>query len=139
MVAGLEVDVAEEWIFNTLSGDATLKGLVGDRIFNTEAPQTAAFPFVIYQNMSAMDYAAVGAVRIWTNQVFMVKVVGDTVDYSTLKTIVARIDALLHRSSGSTADGTVWAVVREQILNQAENVNGHQYRHRGGLFRVMAT
>lgn len=138
MAAGTEVDAAEQFIFNALSGDATLTAMIGG-VFNTEAPQSVAFPFVIYQNMSAVDYAAVGANRIWTNQVFMVKVVGDTADYSTLSPAVARIDVLLHRGSGTALAGIVWAAVREQVIRQPESVSGKPYRHSGALYRLYAS
>jgi hypothetical protein len=139
MTAGLEVDVAEEFIFDTLTGDATLMGLVNAVVNSRTVPQTVPFPFVQFFNSSAIDYAAVGAARIWTDQVYTVKVVGHTALFSDLKAAAARIDTLLHRGSGPTADGTVWSCVREQIIRQEDDVSGDPYRHSGGLYRIQAS
>lgn len=140
MSAGLEADAAEEWLFNTLNGDATLTGLLAGGVKpGGSAPQGTPYPFATFQHQAGNDYAAVGAFRIWTNLVYLVKVVGRSADYQTLRTAVARIDALLHRASGTGADGTVWACVREQTIRMPEIVAGDQYRHDGALYRLYAS
>lgn len=125
---------------NTLSGDATLLALLAGGVKpGGSAPQGTPYPFLTYQMMSGIDYAAVGAYRIWTNLIYLVKVVGRSADYQTLRTAVARVDALLHRGSGTAADGTIWACVREQTIRMPEIVSGDQYRHDGALYRLYAT
>lgn len=139
MTAGLEAPAAEEWLYATLHGDATLMALVHGVWPGGEAPQGTAYPFVTFQQMAANDYAAVGAFRIWTNMLYLVKVVGETPDFASLNTAVARIDTLLHRGSGTAADGTVWSCVREQVIRLPETVQGKQYRTAGALYRLYAT
>lgn len=138
MTAGLETAAADEFLYNALSGDATLMAMVHG-VINSESAAPVAYPFVVFQFMSAVDYAAVGAARIWANMVYLVKVVGETADYATLSAAVARTDALLHRASGTVADGTVWSVTREQGFRMPENVSGKQFRHQGALYRVYAS
>jgi hypothetical protein len=70
--------------------------------------------------------------------IYMVKVIGETADYGDLKAAVSRVDQLLHRSSGSAADGSVWVCVREQAIQMPDSVENRQYRHSGGLFRILA-
>lgn len=139
MAQGLEVDAAEEWLSATLSGDATLSALLPGGVWNTEASQGTAYPFVLFQFMSGLPYAAVGAFRIWESLIYMVKVIGETADYQTLKTPLARIDVLLHRGSGTAADGTIWACVKEQSIRLPEAVQGKHYRSSGALYRLYAT
>lgn len=140
MSAGLEPDVAEEFIYGLLNGDATLTGLLAGGIKpGGSAPQGTPYPFVTYQMMSSIDLMVVDAIRIWTNLVYLVKVVGESADYQTLRAVVARIDALLHRASGTATDGTIWACVREQSIRMPEVVSGKQFRHDGGLYRLYAT
>lgn len=134
---GAETAAADDFLYTTLHGDATLMGLVTD-VVNTEPAGVLAYPFVIFQFMSGIDYAAVGAFRIWTNMVYLVKVVGDTPVYADLTAAVARIDTLLHRASGAVTDGTVWSCVREQAFRMPETVAGRQFRHDGGLYRITA-
>lgn len=128
-------------MFNTLSGDAQLRGgatpLV-QGIHNTMAPENSLYPLVLFQFMSGIDYAAVGAYRIWTNLIYMVKVIGQTADFGDLQAAVARIDVLLHRGNGAAADGNVWACVREQTIRLPDEVANKQFRHSGGLYRLYA-
>lgn len=139
MTAGLEFAAAEEYLYGTLHGDGTLMALIHDVWPGGSAPQGTLYPFVTFQFMSGMDYAAVGAYRIWTNMLWLVKAVGETANFADLSAIVARIDALLHRTSGTPADGTVWSCTREQTINLPEVVSGKQYRHSGALWRLYAT
>lgn len=139
MTAGLESVAAEEWLESTLAGDATLTGLVEGGVWNTQAAQGTAYPLIVFQQMAGYDYAAVGANRIWTNLVYMVKVINETADFSTLSAAVARIDALLHRSSGIATDGTIWSCVREQTIRLPDAIAGRQYRQAGGLYRIYAS
>lgn len=139
MSAGLEVEAAEEWLYDTLHGDATLMAEVVDVYGGGAGPEGTAYPFATFQMMSGIDLMVVGAFRVWTELVYQVKIVGETADFQDLKTAVARIDALLHRASGSSADGTLWACVREQTIRMPEVVEGKQYRHSGALYRLYAT
>lgn len=139
MTAGLEVDTAEEFIYGALRGDATLLGLVTD-IYNGQAPQGAAYPFAIFQALSGTDLMVVDSIRVWTGLQFMVKIIGKTSDYGDLKSAGARVDAVLHHAGGTVADGTVWSCVREQTIRMMEAGPGsEQYRHVGGIFRILAS
>lgn len=139
MTAGLEPAAVEEWLAGVLNGDAALLALVPSGAFNTQPPEDQPYPFILYQFMSGLDYAAVGAERIWTNMLFLVKVIGETASYSALNQAVARIDALLHRASGSATDGTVWSCTREQAIRLPDDVANRQYRQAGGLYRIYAS
>lgn len=140
MAAGLEVAAADEWLDSVLNGDATLSTLLsGNGFWNTQPEQQTPFPHGVFQMMSANDYAAVGAYRIWANLTYLVKVIGRTGNYDALNAAVARVDALLHRASGTAADGTVWSCVREQVIRMPEDVSGDQFRHSGAMYRLYAT
>jgi hypothetical protein len=41
-------------IFGILSGNSAVTGVVGTRIFPSQAPQTTAFPFVVFETISTM-------------------------------------------------------------------------------------
>jgi hypothetical protein len=139
MSAGMEAEAAEEFLYSRLANDVTLSGLVNG-VFVNIAPQPTIYPLVIIQEMSGIDYAAVGAYRVWTNFVYLVKVIGQTASNGDLKAAVARIDALLHRASGAAGDGTIWACVREQVIRMPEYApGGQQYRHSGAMYRVYAS
>lgn len=139
MTAGLEASAAEEFLMTTLSGDATLVALLDGGIWNTEAAQDRPdpkYPLLLFQFMSGLDFAAVGAVRIWTNMIYLVKVIADGADFGAMNAAVARIDQLLHLASGTTADGTVWSCTREQIVRLPDQVAGSQFRQAGAMYRL---
>lgn len=142
MTAGLEASTAEDFLYSTLSGDATLMALLSGGIWNTEAKQNRPdpkYPLLLFQYMSGLDYAAVGAYRIWTNMIYMVKVVSDGADFGAMNAAVARIDQLLHRASGAAADGTVWSCTREQVIRLPDGVAGSSFRQSGALWRIYAS
>jgi hypothetical protein len=141
MTAGLELLAAREWLYAKLAGDATLTGIVGARIYAEQAPENATFPLLMVVEQSpGNDLRVVGTGRIWSDPLFQVKAVDQTASYAgNLATLAARIDAVLHGSSGSATNGKVWACARERPFSMAETgPGGEQYRHLGGLYRVMA-
>lgn len=135
----IELPRIEQWLYATLSADAELVALVGSRIHAYEAPQGTAMPFVIYSYQGGHDVRGVGPGRIMVSALYQVKVVGQGTSVVGLAPIADRLDALLQAASGTVTDGAVWACVREQPLAYPETDNGVQYRHLGGLYRVMAT
>lgn len=139
MAQGQEIAAARQFLYGALHGDATLMALIHDVWPGGSAPEGTAFPFVTFQFMSGIPYAAVGAYRIWLNMIWLVKAVGETADTSTLDGIFARIDALLQRGSGTPAAGTVWSCVQETAFELPEVVSGKQYRSLGGTYRLYAT
>lgn len=139
MTAGLETQAAEEFIYSTLSGDATLMAQLPGGVWNVQANERAPYPLVVFQFMSGIDAAAVGALRIWTSMIYLVKAIAEADNFAALNSAVARIDALLHRTSGTAADGTVWTCTREQAIRLPDSVAGRQYRQAGGLFRINAS
>jgi hypothetical protein len=110
-----EPAVAEEWLSATLNGDPTLTALVPGAAWNTQADEGTSYPL------------------------YMVKVIGETAAFLDVDVAAARIDALLHRASGTVADGTIVSCVREQTFRLSESIaGGLQYRQAGGLYRINA-
>jgi len=127
---------SETWLYERLSGDAALADLVGDRIFDGVGRPDAVYPFVVFQFQGGHDVAGVSAQRLMGQEVYLVKAVGRAASYADLKPVAKRIDELLHRQRGVTADGTVWACVREQPFKNVYVENRIQYRQLGGLYRL---
>lgn len=133
---------ASSFIYSTLAGDATLNGLVGTKIYEAIAPPDAALPYVIFAEYSTREVLGMGANRLWADDMWIVRGVARQESYVTnpLKGIADRINALLHKSSGTDSYGTVWACVREERVRYPEiDEAGQQVRHLGGIYRIMAT
>lgn len=133
------VNAADSWLAGVLSGDVTLAGLVGARVYGHLAPQGAIFPLVLFAMQSGIDVQTLGPNRIMSNLVYVVRGVAEGGSFGTpLSAIAERIDAVLQAKSGTTAAGAVYACVREQPYTLIETGNGRQYRHLGGVYRLYA-
>lgn len=133
----METTRVEAWLDGLLKGDSTLNTAVGGRIYGYLAPQDAAVPYVIYSYQRGHDVFGVGTARIMAHTAYQVKVVGQTKSFVALETIANRLDIVLQGASGSVVDGEILACVREQPISYVETDSGVQYRHLGGLYRII--
>lgn len=131
-----EAVIALEWLFATLSGDATLTALAPGGCFRALAPPNTPTPFVIVGYQSGVDVLTMNAVRLFSQPLYMVKVVGPADITPTIAQGAARVDELLKRSSGTAAGGLILDCYREQPLLVDELVNGTQWVSIGGLYRT---
>lgn len=132
----IEVLRVDQWLYATLTGDATLVGAVGTRCYGDVAPQGAAFPYLIFNLMDGTDVMGIGTARIMVNAIYQIKVIGQVPSYALLKPIADRVDAVLQGATGSVVDGVILACTREQPIRYVEIAGETQYRHLGGLYRV---
>lgn len=131
-----ELVAADTFIYARLTA---APALLVSRVYAAEAPQGAPLPYVIYSLMGGSDdLTEVGAHRVWSNVLYLVKVVGQGTSYSALDATVNEIDTRLHRSSGPVSTTAyVDACVREQPFRLAETTSsGVSYRHQGALYRL---
>lgn len=135
----IELARVDQWLTDTLTGDATLTGLVGGRIYNVLPPLGATYPFVVFNWQGGNDVIGVGTARIMINGLYQIKVIGQA--HSGMAPIVAiadRVDTLLQGAAGSVVDGAILACLREQPISYVDTVAGEHFRHLGGLYRVNA-
>lgn len=130
-----ELTTIKTWLYAKLADDAAG---VGDRVYDSLAPRSATYPLVIFQFQGGHDTFGVGTARILSQGTWLVKGVEKAKGFGTLKTIAGTIDSLLHASSGTAGGGTVLACVREQPFMMVENQDGEEYRHLGGIYRILA-
>lgn len=141
MSTGMEtVEVVEPWLFQRLWGDAALRALVGDSIINTLAMGDVATPYVVFSLSSARDIAGTGAVRTQVDCIYNVKAVAAGASWTPVLTIAKRLEALLDTSllgTQSIPAGDL-TCTRETVIEYPELVDGTQYRHLGGAWRIRA-
>lgn len=134
----IEIARVLEWIHDALASDATITGLVGDRIYDGIAPEGASFPYIVYNYQGGADAVAVGAIRVLNQSVYQIKAVDCAQSYSGAAQIADQIDNLLQAATGATIDGQILGTNREQPIMYAEVNDKQQYRHAGGLYRIFA-
>lgn len=147
MTVAIAPDAAERWLFGTLNGDATLRTAIGASgstqfVFEGVQPQDSDLTrAVVFQFMSGDPVQVVGADTIFANLLYLVKVVEQGEDYQAFKAATSRIYALLHKQSGSNADGEVWGCLLEDYFRSPDPLveRGISYRQAGGIYRIYAT
>lgn len=134
----METNAAEGWMTTVLKADTALAAVVSTRVYNTL--RTGPLPCVLFQLQApGADLMVLGGTRVWTPLVYLVRGIAEQESYAgDLATIANRIDAVLHRASGSNAAGTVFSCVRIRAFQMPEVANGMQYRHLGGLYEIKA-
>lgn len=140
----------DKWIVTTLATDAALFAIVGNRIFESLAPQidvdtengtAPVYPIVLFQMQSVSDSLGSGASRVMTSALFFVKVVGERGGYADLQAACDRIDALLHQAAITAVTVgaetfTILGSCRERPVQYAEVINGVRFNYLGGLYRI---
>lgn len=136
---------ADQWLYSTLSGDATLSALVGGRIYNDGIPQQAdqAFPCVDIRWLDHRDMQTMEATIFMNEPVYLVAGVDradgqhGVVDLAVLEPIAARIQTLLHQQAGSVSRGLIYFCARERGHRARYTAgDGIEYRELGGQYRI---
>lgn len=135
----------DEWLIATLTGDATLTGLVGARVFTEEAPIGTTFPCVVIRTISTDDQMGAGQNRIMVTEQRLVEGIHQARDFGGLRAIADRIDALLHLKpaagsviAGSWSGVTILSSTRLRPSRFIEDIDGRHYRRLGGIFQINA-
>lgn len=128
-----EVTTGYTFLYTTLHGDATLMALITG-VYRNLAPPGSLPPYVIIGHQAGHDVMTANAWRVFTSDIYQVKVIGPESTYETALVPAAnRIDALL----GRTSIPGVLACYREQQFALFELVNGVAWLNLGGMFRIL--
>ncbi|AZF90299.1 MAG: hypothetical protein BPHS0_13 [Phage 5P_3] len=136
-----ELTAIDKWLYDTLKADATLVALLASATAIYERgvlPQTATRPYVLYDLQTPSDVSAIGGYRIMTEVEATVRGVVEAENYSTARSIAARIDALLHRANAArNTYGLVLTCVRVAPLRGSERIEGGgRVVWQGGVYRI---
>lgn len=131
-------------LYGKLAGDTTLNALLGTppsgwskSIFYETAPQSAPFPYVIFNKQSGTpSYAMSGSPM--ENDIYLVKGVDRSDSADGVENISDRLHALLTDSSLTISGRTHLYLRRESDVDYSEVVDGVTYRHSGSLYRLVS-
>lgn len=137
----IESTVAEEWLYETLAGDAAVMESIGNdagRIVSYVAPEGTPEPFIVFQPepQSEPDANTMNGYRIMASWLYIVKAVARGTSVQVVKPVADALDAALHGKSGAVQGGQVLKCVREQGVSYVEYDRGVSYYHLGGLYRI---
>jgi hypothetical protein len=123
------VALAERWIFQQLSQDEVILGLVGDRVYAGLAPEGSSYPLVVYQFYTGQDTTAPGFRRVLSQVRYLVRCADRVGSIAALDQIAARCDALLHGQTYQWESGALQlGAQRERVMSTPAQIAGMQTR-----------
>lgn len=118
---------------------ASVTGLLASgsaSLFHEIAPGTAAYPLLIFGKQSGVATKRFGG-NAFDRQLWMVKGVVRGQSSSAAEDIAAAVDALLDFGTLTISGGSLMYMARESDIDYTETTNDQQYRHHGGLYRLV--
>lgn len=124
-------------LYAKLTGDATLAALIGTRVYDGIAPQSATYPLVVLQHQAGVD-AYTFAGRAFEDHVWLVRAVDKAGSADTADDIAARIDDVLTDGALAITGRRQLYLKRETTVRYPEVDGDITYRHSGATFRLVS-
>ena len=127
-----------EAIYGALITDGDLTGLLSepDAIFHQKAPQSAAFPLIVFHKQSGTpDWQFAGAHL--QNDLWAVKAIDRASSAGRAEDIAARIDVVLTDAGLPVIGGSLLYLRRASDIDYPETEGADTFRHCGALYRVV--
>lgn len=134
-----ELDALDQFLYERLGADNALTNAAPGGVHRDVADENEVLPAVVFQYLGGSDNKAplkVGAARIWTEAVVLVKVVAKDGESTTLATAVDRVDELLEGAQGLVGTARVYSCKRDSPFSQPVTEKGITYRQVGGIYRL---
>lgn len=134
----MEIAQAYNWVDTTMRADSALMAAATGGVYQGYADISVIPPYALYTQQAGTDILTMNALRLWTSILMQIKMIGPATNYVALVTGADRIDALFKRV-GPTAlpgSGGVLEAHRESTIAYEELINGAQFSHLGGLYRI---
>lgn len=136
MALTFEPDIAESWLYQTLTNDAVLAAAAIGGVHNTAPPQNARRPYIVFQHQAGRDNLTGRQSRTGTTLTYLVRGIADGATMTALSVIAARIDELLNAQAVVTNDGRI-SSVRRGTYSFVEQPQGiPRINHRGGFYEL---
>lgn len=144
MTEGIEPVIAERFMLERLKAQSALMAAPLDgRIWGHAAPQAIDsaqpdYPFCLYsQSAIGNDLGALGGILIWSVLEYAVRVVEQTDSWEAVEPLADEIATALDNTGGTVDGGVVHSCTRVRPFLLPEIRNGVQYRHLGGVYRLL--
>jgi hypothetical protein len=138
-----ELRAIDRFLYEHLTGSAPVAALVGNRVFETLAPEGAVTPFIVFAFVSARDVNTYGAgQRSFTEATYRIAAVNQDDGADTVGLVADAFEAALTglQNVSLTPEGvTLMGIFRTAPLRTVEEINGKRYSTVGGLFRIFAS
>lgn len=127
------------WIRSEAAADSQLVAAASGGIYQGMASLGVISPFMSYNRQAGTDTNTVNQIRLYASILMQIKMVGPSSAMDTLNAGALRIDALFaDRRNVGFSQGGVLSCYRESEVayEDPKPINGVQYSHLGGLYRI---
>lgn len=131
-------------LYGKMSGDTTLNNLLGapahgyaKNIYYQQAPETANFPFVLFQKQAGTPTETLSDPSALETDVWLVKAVDRNTTADPAEAVQARLKGLLNDATLSISGGTLLYLRRDSDVDYPEVRDGNAYQHAGSLWRLI--
>jgi hypothetical protein len=136
-----EASAASQYLIDYLSADSELSQLVSG-VWRKSVPINEPFPVIKIDRLDGDDLMVVGLHRVWADMTFLVRGIAhwegsDQPDYTDVRAIGNRIDALLHDHEATNAEVEVHSF-RQEPFDDETMESGDLFLHDGGIYTVRA-
>jgi hypothetical protein len=138
-----ELPLIEAWIYTRLSGDATVAGRVGSRIYAYQAPERTACPLVLfnYQGPDAGgDSRGIGTARVMARAAYQIKIITRSAPLDADIAVADRIDTIFQGAVTEESNGYLFTARRLSPVSYLEQApsSAEVFHHLGGLYVIHA-
>lgn len=126
-------------LFDALAGSSSLKAIVGERIYHEQAPEAAAFPYVIFSKSAGTKTRTLKTGGTVKQDVWLVKAIDRGTSSSKAEEAAETIDALLDEGTFTVSAKTVIDLHHIGDVEYVENSGDQQFRHAGATYAVVLT
>jgi hypothetical protein len=134
-----ETALAYQYINTTLRADTSFMAAATGGVWESMADVGAVGPYGLYGRQAGSDVITLNAVRLWTDILVQIKMVGPVTSYAAMVTGAQRIDALFGSLRNIVLqDGSfLLSCYRTQEVAYPEPapINGRAWSNLGGLYR----
>lgn len=136
-----EEAAAADYLVDYLSADTTLAGMING-VWLRSTPTDVATPLIKIDRMDANDLMVINLFRVWADLSFLVRAAVENrergqPDWTEVRAISDRIDALLHDHEAATADLEIHSFREESFTDETIEDN-KLFLHAGGIYRLRA-
>jgi hypothetical protein len=123
------------YLIGKLQGASSVTTPVGGRIYGTEPPQSATYPYILVQQLSGVRLQGpVGLKRTGSVCRHLVEVYGNTTRFADIEPIVDAIEAVLDRTNGPASGGNVLSCRFDKPFEMADGTPEFPIRRLGAEY-----
>ena len=135
-----ELQEAKNWIYDKLSANTDITGVVSSRIFADNYPgsfSTRTFPYILYNYQGGGEIRGVGKNRQASEPLFQIRVVTQGAPDTNAKLVDKRIDDVLSAATSDVSGDYYFSAERIDPVDRAEyDATNQRFHNLGGIYRV---